>query len=563
MANAENAGSGSPPPGTSPSAPPHETLGDDFAAQDRPGPGQAPPHVEKGGRLFTAAGVPVVRWKAGELPAIVDQAEAALMESGLQIYQRDALLVRVVKRSVPTIRNYKRDTGVLGLVTVDTPYLTESLTRAAVWEKFDGRSKEWVRTNAPEQASVTLLARSGHWKFPKLWGARSAPTLRPDGTVLQDPGYDAAMQVFYDPCGVEYPRVPERPTKADAERAFKVVYDAFDSFPYVGDADRAVALSFVLTALVRRSLPSAPLGAISAPMMGSGKTLLADCIAILTTGASAPAMTFAETDEEAKKTALAVLMEGDPVVLIDNVERPLEGDWLCSMLTSELYKQRMLGRTEMVSVPTRTLILATGNHLTVAGDLRTRTLLCQLDPKLEHPEQREFSYDLREKMIRMRPAIVTAALTVMSAFICCGESARKHVPPWGRFEHWSDMVRAPLVWMDCEDPCFSLRTLEGEDPMRNEHMRLVALWFKAFKDEVLTARAAIDRLNRASPTDDEVELKQVMLDVAVDKLGGISSKRLGKWLDRNKGGRIGGYLIEPVGHINHVTKWQVTQLETP
>ena len=70
-------------------------------------------------------------------------------------------------------------------------------------------------------------------------------------------------------------------------------------------------------------------------------------------------MTFAETDEEAKKTALAVLMEGDPVVLIDNVERPLEGDWLCSMLTSELYKQRMLGRTEMVSVPTRTLILAT------------------------------------------------------------------------------------------------------------------------------------------------------------------------------------------------------------
>jgi hypothetical protein len=138
--------------------------------------------------------------------------------------------------------------------------------------------------------------------------------------------------------------------------------------------------------------------------MASGKTLLADCIAILATGVSAPAMKYADTDEEATKTMLAVLAEGDQVVLIDNVERPLEGDTLCAVLTSEAYRQRVLGRTEMMSVPTTTLFLATGNHLVIAGDLRTRALLCRIDPKTEHPEQRQFNVELREWITLERPS---------------------------------------------------------------------------------------------------------------------------------------------------------------
>jgi hypothetical protein len=40
-------------------------------------------------------------------------------------------------------------------------------------------------------------------------------------------------------------------------------------------------------------------------------------------GTEAPAMSLPETDEEAKKQALAMLMEGDQVLLIDNVDRTL------------------------------------------------------------------------------------------------------------------------------------------------------------------------------------------------------------------------------------------------
>jgi putative DNA primase/helicase len=408
---------------------------------------------------------PLIRWIQGKLPEIVEKAEDALIASGLRIYQRAGFLVRVVRRDTPSVRHYKRrPPGALGLLTVDGAYLVEAMTRAARWEKFNAKRNKWQRCNAPEQVAATYLSRRGHWQVPRLWSAISSPTLRPDGTVLQAPGYDVHTQSWYDPCGIEFPQIPESPTREDADAALKVLRSAFATFPFESKADESVALALALTALVRRSLPSAPLGGITAPVMASGKTLLGDAISILATGVSAPAMKYADTDEEATKTMLAVLAEGDQVVLIDNVERPLEGDTLCAVLTSEAYRQRVLGRTEMMSVPTTTLFLATGNQLVITGDLRTRALLCRLDPKTEHPERRQFDVELREWITLERPRLVAAGLTVLRAFIATGQKPQEQCNTWGRFERWSDMVRAPIIWLGGEDPCASLADLAKEDP---------------------------------------------------------------------------------------------------
>jgi putative DNA primase/helicase len=544
-------------------------LADDFAAQDRADADSAQ-YVEKKGRLFTTTGQPVVRWKDGDLPMVVDLAETALIESGIKIFQRDSplTLVRLMQRPAQSVRNYKRPPGVLGMVTVDLPYLLETLTRVAVWERFDARAKEWRRINCPEKVVSTLLSRGGEWKMPRISGAITAPTLRPDGTILQQPGYDAATHVYYDPCGVDYPPIPENPGYDDAHRAFDTLRAAFGSFPYQEPVDEAAALSYALTALVRRSLPAAPLGAISAPKPGSGKSLLADCIGILAMGTAAPAMTFSSTDEEAQKTALSVLMQGDPVILIDNVERPLEGDWLCSILTQEVYTQRALGRNEMVTVPTRTLILATGNHLSVAGDLRTRTLLCRIDAKLERPEQRAYDYDLRIKTLANRPAIVAAGLTLMRAFVTTQQRPADFVRPWGRFEHWSDLVRAPLVWMDCEDPCESLKTIERDDPMRSEHLQVMLLWHRAFGDRKLTAREVVTNMGDAHVSTDLVALNTVLRELVLDKTGVLSSRRLGKWLERNKDAPVGmtleregriQYQVERAGEQDNAALWRVVK----
>jgi len=503
-------------------------------------------------------GLPEIRWLQGKLPEVVDQAEAALIKAQERIYQRAGFLVRVVRRDSPTVRNYKRPPGTFGIVIVDQPYLIEALTRVARWMKWDGRAEAWRRVNAPEQSASTYLARSGHWKVEKLWSAISAPTLRPDGTILQKPGYDPAMHTWYDPCGVEFPAIAESPTQADAAAALDKLAKAFSTFPFEAECDNAVALSFALTALVRRSLPHSPLGAISAPAPGSGKTLLADCVSILASGSAAPAMKYAETDEEAAKTALAVLMEGDAVVLIDNIERPLQGDWLCSILTSELYRQRMLGKTEMVSVPTTTLWLATGNQLVIAGDLRTRALLCRIDAKVEHPDQREFEHDLREWMVAHRPELVAAGLTVMRAFIATGQRVADFIKPMGRFERWSELVRAPLVWLECADPCESLKALEEEDPERGMHLQLMHAWWGEFEDRSQTAREAIQHAaQETSAAGQPAPLDVALREIAQDRAGALNSRRLAKWLWAHSDRRVGGMLIVKDGEKDHAARWKI------
>ncbi len=503
---------------------------------------------------------PQVRVREGELDRAVLEAEAVLRERAVdRIYQRLASLVRVVRRPVPTVRNYRRPQGVLGLQTIDTHYLVLELTRLAKWYRFDKRADDWRRIDCPDKVANALLSRAGQWGLPRLWSTISAPTLRPDGTVLQIPGYDRATATFYDPGEVEFPKIPDHPTRADAEAALAMLHKVVENFPFVAEWDRSVALAMMMTSVVRRALPSSPLGAFSAPVGGSGKTLLADLIAILATGVTAPAMQYAATDEEAHKTALAVLAEGDPVVLIDNIDRPLQGDWLCTALTSEIFRGRLLGRSETVSVPTTTLWLATGNQLVIRGDLTFRSLLCRIDPKMERPDERSLDADvLRRTVHDNRPELVGACLTIMRAFIASGARPEDSVKPWGRFERWSDMVRAPLVWLGCADPCRSAQELTADDPVRVEHVAVMQAWQKVFERESVTVHELVETVDPLEKGEYVEALRAALVEVAGDRGGHVNAKRLGYWLRSRVDRKVEGLqIVRKGGGHGGVVRWAV------
>ena len=100
--------------------------------------------------------------------------------------------------------------------------------------------------------------------------------------------------------------------------------------------------------------------------------------------------------ESERKRLLALLLEGTPVVVIDNVERPLRSDTLCSILTEPLFADRVLGVSRTACVPTNAMFCATGNNIAIHGDLSSRALVCALDPKCERPEERRFAVNLHE-----------------------------------------------------------------------------------------------------------------------------------------------------------------------
>jgi len=157
-----------------------------------------------------------------------------------------------------------------------------------------------------------------------------------------------------------------------------------------------------------------------------------------------------------------------------------------------------------------------------------------------------------------RPQLVVAGLTVMRAFIAQGGKGKDHVPPWGRFEHWSEMVRAPLVWLGMQDPCASVKSLEDEDPDRGEHLRLMHEWHQAFADKPMSTREAVIEADRDSLANGKATgLQEVFREIATDRSGAISSRRLGKWLQRYAGRRAQAKQIVKSGEQNHVALWKV------
>lgn len=468
------------------------------------------------------------------------------------LFQRGPFVVRVVRTESMSLRHFKRHAGSLSIVPLDKAYMVEAMTRAARWEKWDGRAEDWRKTNAPEQVAQTYLARSGHWRLPRLLSVIGAPTLRPDGSILQTPGYDAEMAAWFDPGEQKFPRIPEKPTQRQAMAALEMLVESSDTLPFVGPSDQSVMLSLMLTALVRRSLPSAPLGAITAPTPRSGKTLIAECIGIMLTGVQPAAMTYPSSDEEAEKTALTLLMCGDPIVLIDNIERPLQGAWLCSILTGETYQGRMLGRNEMLNAPTNTLWLATGNKLVIQGDLRSRALLCRIDPKQERPEHRQFKERLQDVFARKRSELVAAGLTIIRAYLVGGEKAGVF-RPWGGFERWSQMCREPLMWLGLTDPCESYQHIAEIDPERQEHRQLIAAWKQTFGDQEASARQAINQC----VLDSNDALRDVLADIAMDRGGTLSAKRLGKWLNKHCERIVDGRFIEKSSEIKGVSMFRI------
>ena len=106
---------------------------------------------------------------------------------------------------------------------------------------------------------------------------------------------------------------------------------------------------------------------------------------------------------------------------IDNCERALVGDFLCSMLTQEVVQARVHGYSERRVLPSTALVLASGNNLTCVGDVSRRTVLCRLDAEVERPDTRAFEFDCHQEVLDQRPHLVIAGLTILLAFIHAGQ----------------------------------------------------------------------------------------------------------------------------------------------
>lgn len=525
----------------------------------------------QGGGQFRPDGRRVIQHDPGKLPEILDEMGLALAEfcaKGGNLFRWGPSLSRVYvlvddETSGREGRQVKRWAGAVTLHPVDVPHLRELAGRAAAHERYDARAEKWKACDCPEPAAKAYMARGCWPEIPVLSGFVECPTLTLDGRVLDVPGYDADTGLFAAWSAIPGYRSPPRaPNRQDAAAAAETLAKAIETFPFVSPADISAALAGMILAVVRRSLPAAPMLCVTAPTPGTGKTLFTDTISLLATGRRASVMAMGHDEVETDKRLAGVLMAGDAMVNIDNVERPLGGDVLCQVLSQPVFKTRPLGASSMVDVPTCAIMAATGNNLSVQGDLKRRVSMIRMDAKLERPELRAFEGEPHlDKIMRQRGELVRAALTIPLAYLAAGAPAVGNTP-LGGFEDWDRLVRRPLVWLGLADPLDATSQLRAEDPDLEALMVLLTAWFDLFAGSAKTAADVIregmatgDGFDMGAPT--HPELREALMLISNGRQP--TARSLGNWLRARKDRVVGGkrFVVLPQDR-NGVARWSVS-----
>lgn len=401
-----------------------------------------------------------------ELRDVAGKAAHELSKDG-GIYQRGGTLVHVVQptaispgaKVVPTIRE------------LPLPVLRVHLAQVARWVKYDGKAGGMKRIVVPD-AITQAVQNLGEWESIRpLVGVLSAPTMRPDGSVLQVSGYDEATSLLLWPA-LAFAEVPETPSQGDALSAARAILDLVADFPFATEHDRSAWLAGVLTLAGRHSIEGpCPLFAVDANTRGSGKSRLVDVAVMLSHGSKAARSSISGVDEEMRKQITSILAEGAPAALLDNVRTggKFGGPAFDALLTSDVWKERLLGKTSNLTLPARTVWWATGNNMRFAGDLARRALRIRLESPLENPEERsDFKYpgdELLRHVERGRRFLVTQALLILRAHAIAGRPACGGA--WGSYESWSRIVASAIRWIGLPDPLLSRATEdEGADEER-------------------------------------------------------------------------------------------------
>ena len=478
---------------------------------------------------------PVIEVLPGETVTLADRCEELLLASPLPVFQRGGQLVRVASLPEPSsLGGVSRPAGSLVLTPVAATWLTDAWGRLARFVK--PRKNGTAPVDPPVAVASALLARKGDWRFPALRGILASPALRPDGTVLNAPGYDPATAYYLaEPLPLDLPAAPGRD---DALAAVAKLRGLLAGFPFVAQVDESVALGLLLSAVSRPAFGRAPLFAVTAPVRGSGKSTLVDLAAILATGSRAAVLAATSNMEELEKRLAASILAGDSLVSLDNLNGALRSDLLSQALTQGKLRVRPLGSSEQVELSCDAVWSATGNGLAIGGDLSRRALMCRLDPEMERPETRRFEFDPLARCQERRAEYVSAALTALRAFHLAGRPGVSDLEPFGSFEAWSGLVRAALVWLGLPDPCLSRAEVEAEDPDREILAGLLAAWREYFKDTPQTSAMLISAAMGGTPA-----LVEYLGEIAADG-SGYNARRLGRWLAANKGRVVGGLRLK-------------------
>lgn len=398
-----------------------------------------------------------------------------------------------------------------------------------------------------------------------LAGVTHTPMVRRDGSILDEPGYDATSGYLFLPGpGVNVPDVPAEPTAEEVARAVALLDEMVAGFPWETKEDKANYYGMLITPLLRMlAPPSYKAFFIGAHQPGSGKTLLADVARILHGGILRSEMPGDEPEIK-KMTTSMLATTSAPVVHIDNVTGVLRSSTLAGLLTSSGELQdRELGKTSNVTFINDRVWVFTGNNPSLGGDLVRRTIMVMIDPNMANPERREFAIkDLPAWVARNRNRLLHALMVMIRHWVASGSRPAVRAQS-DSFATWEACVAGILEVAGVPgafDQESGVRAAQGGDD--DGLAALLEHIHEGHMDRPWTVR----ELLTAEPDEFRADAREWLPTPILDKLqrseaGGAKSlgrwllNRLGRWVTTDEG--VSLVLREAGKNRSKVAQWRV------
>ena len=412
---------------------------------------------------FESDGRPFVRVVASKETELMEKTIAAMVETK-KFYNMNGQIVIINRENS---RNIGDNTIVANakMIPLSTAISMSSwLTREIqfVQSALDKTAMEYKDQiiKAPAALSSELADVSTfRGDLPLLTGISNIPLITREARIIDEHwGYDEELATFF---ACKYSVKQYHP-----DESLYILGEPFVDFPFSLGGPRpcdiendpycsllgfkygryyASAISAILSAIVRPALNICPLYVVTSSQWEDGKSVLSGLIAAavgMEIGTANSPLTRGGSDEEQEKQISSVLARGKRVIIYDNHDGDFKSAALTETLTSSQPEFRILGKSEVKSIPNRSVILLNGVNIVLAGDLQTRSVMIRL-ARTDLSTHRIFKHhDIEGWCADNSDKLVSAGISLIAWAMAQPNGRWKQTH---RFKDWDILVRRTIL----------------------------------------------------------------------------------------------------------------------
>lgn len=379
----------------------------------------------------------------------------------------------------------------LSIVEVNHAMMFGHLVRNADWFQERVRTSKGMEyvarsTSQPPKDLVTDLLVYPDSRLPKLNSVSDTPLIGKSGDLIIKPGYDQENFVLLDEKRLlKLPDV-KLLTRFEIEESVRFIrQEVFSDFPFADEMHFTNLMALMFTVVLREYIgDTVPMFVMNATSPGSGKGLLSELVSLIVLGSASQTRPIPKSVEEMRKTITAILLNAPKIVLFDNADQEsgkLHSPELAAALTSNVWSDRKLSVSEIITLENHSVFILTGNNVNLTSELSRRAIEVRLEPSSSRPwDRNQFKHkNIKQWVRRNRSSIFHALLSVCYSWI--NEGAKVSEKTLGSFERWAQVIGGVMEYAGLKGFLDSQGQLSHVDLEFEEWETFVKAWWDEFK----------------------------------------------------------------------------------